>query len=214
VRPQRPLEHLKRHALAVLFVLLAFGITLALQAVTSRAFYILFVPAVMCAAWFGGLAAGLTASVATVVLTVAFLLPTGTIVDQLAWVAVAAAVAIATSTLVARRRVAEARLSSLLAQEQVRRGEAESQNEQKSAFLAQVAHELRQPLGAVTTAAALLEAATVSPATRDRALGVITRQTEHLRRLVDDLLDLSRMTRHELQLRKANSICCLMTGSG
>jgi histidine kinase/DNA gyrase B/HSP90-like ATPase len=51
--------------LAVLFVVLAFGLTLALQAVTSRAYYILFVPAVMFAAWFGGLGAGLTASVAT-----------------------------------------------------------------------------------------------------------------------------------------------------
>ena len=78
----------------------------------------------------------------------------------------------------------------------------------RRAFLAQVAHELRQPLGAITTAAGLLAPATVSPATRDRALGVITRQTEHLRRLVDDLLDLSRMTRHELQLRRVNIDVC------
>ena len=97
-------DRLKHHALAILFVLLAFGLTLALQAVTSRAYYILFVPAVMCAAWYGGLTAGLTASVGTVVLTVAFLLPNGTLVDQLLWVVVAAVVAVATSTLVARRR--------------------------------------------------------------------------------------------------------------
>ena len=206
------MERLKHHALAVLFVLLAFGLTLAMQAVASRAYYILFVPAVMFAAWFGGLAVGLTASVATVVLTIAFLLPAGTLVDQLAWVVVAAAVAVTTSTLVARRRVAEARLATLLAQEQARRGEAESESTRKSAFLAQVAHELRQPLGAITSAAGLLDPATVSPATRDRALGVITRQTEHLRRLVDDLLDLSRMTRHELQLRKLNMDICDVVG--
>ena len=48
-------KHLKHHALAVLFVLLALVLTLALQAVASRAYYILFVPAVMLAAWFGGL---------------------------------------------------------------------------------------------------------------------------------------------------------------
>src|SRR5919106_2592198 len=132
MRLQRILGRLKHHALAVLFVLLAFGLTLTLQAVASRAYYVLFVPAVMFAAWFGGLAAGLTASVATVVLTVAFLLPTGTIVDQLAWVVVAAAVAVATSTLVGRRRAAEGRLATLLAQEQVRRGEAESESKQKS----------------------------------------------------------------------------------
>jgi signal transduction histidine kinase len=208
MRRQRIVGRLKHHALAVLFVLLAFGLTLALQAVASRAYYILFVPAVMFAAWFGGLAAGLTASVATVVLTVTFLLPTGTLVDQLAWVVVAAAVAVATSTLVARRRVAETRLATSLAQEQVRRGEAESESKRKSAFLAQVAHELRQPLSAITTAAGLLDPANVSAATKDRALGVITRQTEHLRRLVDDLLDLSRMSRDELQLRKVNMDIC------
>ena len=208
MRLQRNLGRLKHHALAVLFVLLAFGLTLALQAVASRAYYVLFVPAVMFAAWFGGLAAGLMASVATVVLTVVFLLPTGTIVDQLAWVVVAAAVAVATSTLVARRRAAEGRLATLLAQEQQRRGEAESESKQKSAFLAQVAHELRQPLGAITTAARLIDPANTSPAMKDRALGVITRQTEHLRRLVDDLLDLSRMTRHDLRLRTVNMDIC------
>ena len=56
MRPPHVVERLKHHALAVLFVLLAFGLTLALQAVTSRAYYILFVPAVMFAAWYGGLA--------------------------------------------------------------------------------------------------------------------------------------------------------------
>jgi signal transduction histidine kinase len=96
----------------------------------------------------------------------------------------------------------------LLAQEQVRRGAAESESKEKSAFLAQVAHELRQPLAAITTAAGLLDPKTVSPATKDRAVGVITRQTEHLRRLVDDLLDLSRMTRDELHLRKVNMDIC------
>ena len=202
------MERLKHHALAVLFVLLAFGLTLALQALASRAYYILFVPAVMFAAWFGGLAAGLTASVATVVLTVTFLLPTGTLVDQLAWVFVAAAVAVATSTLVARRRAAEAGLARLLAQEQAQREAAESESKKKTAFLAQVAHELRQPLGAITTAARLLDPANVSPATKDRAFGVITRQTEHLRRLVDDLLDLSRMTRDELHLHKVDMDVC------
>ena len=204
----RAVQRLKHHALAVLFVLLALVLTLALQAVASRAYYILFVPAVMFAAWFGGLGAGLTASAVTIVVTIVFLLPNGTLVDQLVWVGVAGAVSVGTSTLVARRRDAEAHLATLLAQEQARRGEAESESERKSAFLAQVAHELRQPLGAMTTAAGLLDPATVSDATRERARGVITRQTEHLRRLVDDLLDLSRITRQELQLRKVNVDIC------
>lgn len=134
---------------------------------------------------------------------VSFLLPAGSLVDQLAWVAVAAAVTIGTSTLVARRRTAEDRLAALLAEAQTRRGEAESRNEQKTALLAQVAHELRQPLSAMTTAARLLDDGDVAPDAKARAAGVIARQTEHLRRLIDDLFDLSRMTRNELRVRKA-----------
>lgn len=108
----------------------------------------------------------------------------------------------------ARRRNAEEQLAALLAAEQVRRGEAESQSQQKTALPAQVAHELRQPLTAITTAARLLEAFDVPERTRERALGVIVRQTDHLKLLIDDLLDLSRMARRELQLRKTHLDLC------
>jgi hypothetical protein len=82
--PQTVLRQLKHHALAVLFVLIALGATLGIQAVAGQAYYILFVPAVMFATWFGGLPAGLTASLATVSVAVSFLLPAGSLVDQLA----------------------------------------------------------------------------------------------------------------------------------
>jgi signal transduction histidine kinase len=109
---------------------------------------------------------------------------------------------------VARRRTAEDRLAALLAEAQTRRGEAESRNEQKTALLAQVAHELRQPLSAITTAARLLDDGDAAPDAKARAAGVIARQTEHLRRLIDDLFDLSRMTRNELRVRKASIDLC------
>lgn len=72
----------------------------------------------------------------------------------------------------------------------------------KDEFLAMLAHELRNPLTAVVSASHLLEdAATEDPQAR-RALTVIRRQTAHLARLVDDLLDVSRITRGKVELQR------------
>jgi len=202
-----PRASLARHALAVLFVAVAFGLTLLMRSVTPRFHFILFVPAVMFAAWFGGRAAGLTASAFTVVLAAAFLLPPGAVIEELAWLIVAAIVVVGTSTLTAAHRRAEARLADLLSKESARRRDAESLSQLKSDVLAQIAHELRQPLAAITSAAQVLEKAPTITS-RDRGLGVITRQTEHLRRLVDDLLDASKLQRRELKLQTADVDLC------
>ncbi|MFY0526837.1 response regulator [Archangium gephyra] len=73
----------------------------------------------------------------------------------------------------------------------------------KDLFLAMLAHELRNPLAAITTAVSILERrATVDP--KDgRMVSIIQRQTNHLARLVDDLLDVSRLTRGKVELRQA-----------
>jgi signal transduction histidine kinase/ActR/RegA family two-component response regulator len=72
----------------------------------------------------------------------------------------------------------------------------------KDEFLATLGHELRNPLAAVATAAQLIEARREDPAAVGRAGAVVTRQTRHLARLVDDLLDVSRITRGKIQLRR------------
>ncbi|HET8541848.1 MAG TPA: ATP-binding protein [Anaeromyxobacter sp.] len=69
----------------------------------------------------------------------------------------------------------------------------------KDEFLATLAHELRNPLAAVASAGRLLEGHD-GPGARHAA--VIGRQVGHLRRLVDDLLDLSRITLDRIQLRR------------
>jgi signal transduction histidine kinase len=170
-------RHVRHHALAVLFVLLAFAATVGLQAIAGRSYFILYISAVIFATWFGGLSAGLTASVAAVLLSVLFQLPEGAPVAEFEWIIVLAVVTIATSTLVARRRRAEERLATLLAQEQARRGEAESLSAQKTHLLAQVAHELRQPLGAIVTATRLATEPDTTAAAKDRAMSVITQQS-------------------------------------
>ena len=192
--------------LALVFVTSAFALTLAVRHVAARAYFILFVPAVMLSTWFGGRTSGLLASALTVVATV-FLLPPAELADQFAWLIVAGVVTLGTSILTDARRRAEAQLTARVDEERLRRQDAESVSQLKTDVLVQVAHELRQPLSAISTAARLLDT-TAPAAARQRALAVIGRQTDHLRLLVEDLLDLSRMSRQQLQLRTSRIDLC------
>src|SRR4030095_2472207 len=82
-----------------------------------------------------------------------------------------------------------------------RRIEALQERErQMNEFLAMLGHELRNPLGAISNAISLLRA---KPAgARTELQSVIDRQSAHLSRIVDDLLDVSRITRGKIVLKK------------
>jgi signal transduction histidine kinase len=82
----------------------------------------------------------------------------------------------------------------------VAREQAESGSRAKDEFLAVLGHELRNPLSPILTALELMKLRGDGHVTREHA--VIERQTRHLIRLVDDLLDVSRVTRGVLELRK------------
>ena len=72
----------------------------------------------------------------------------------------------------------------------------------KDEFLATLAHELRNPLGPIRTALALLcKLNPVVPAVQDNARRTIARHTDHLVRLVDDLLDVSRISQGKISLQ-------------
>ena len=73
----------------------------------------------------------------------------------------------------------------------------------KDLFLAMLAHELRNPLAAIGTAAGILERQAPQDPREVRMISIIQRQTNHLARLVDDLLDVSRITRGKVELRRA-----------
>jgi len=72
----------------------------------------------------------------------------------------------------------------------------------KDEFLATLAHELRNPLAPICNAVELIQAAPENPPAMQAACSVLQRQLAHLVRLIDDLLEISRITRGKLQLRK------------
>jgi signal transduction histidine kinase len=80
--------------------------------------------------------------------------------------------------------------------------ELKGANRRKDEFLAMLAHELRNPLAPIATAAALLKLGALDEARIRKTSEVITRQVEHMTELVDDLLDVSRVTRGLVTLQE------------
>jgi signal transduction histidine kinase/ActR/RegA family two-component response regulator len=79
-------------------------------------------------------------------------------------------------------------------------GDLERANRAKDEFMAMLGHELRNPLAPIVTALKLIQMKPEGDATKE--LTVIDRQVAHLTRLIDDLLDVSRITRGTVELKK------------
>jgi len=75
-------------------------------------------------------------------------------------------------------------------------------DQRKDVFLATLSHELRNPLAPIRNAARLLESPGLSHAELERSRLIIARQVRHMASLLDDLLDVSRITRGMLTLKK------------
>jgi signal transduction histidine kinase len=76
------------------------------------------------------------------------------------------------------------------------------ENHRKDEFLAMLAHELRNPLAPIVTGARLLEMSAHDEGKVRHAARIITRQAAHMTELVDDLLDVSRVTRGLIELEQ------------
>ena len=114
--------------------------------------------------------------------------------------AVQAAIAIDNARLYDMAQRAASEREGLLASERAARAEAERHNKMKDEFLAMLAHELRNPLAPITSAAQLLRLPEVNEGLRLKASNIISRQVRHMTELVDDLLDVSRVTRGLVKL--------------
>jgi two-component system CheB/CheR fusion protein len=82
------------------------------------------------------------------------------------------------------------------------RGEAERASQAKDQFLATLSHELRNPLGVLATAVNVLDQSAASDESTERPRVLIRRQIEHLARLLQDLLDVARITTGQIQLEQ------------
>jgi signal transduction histidine kinase/CheY-like chemotaxis protein len=71
----------------------------------------------------------------------------------------------------------------------------------KDEFLATLAHELRNPLAPISSGCSVLSQSP-SPETLQRTVGIMQRQVRHMVRLIDDLLDVSRITMGKLELKR------------
>ena len=99
------------------------------------------------------------------------------------------------------RRQAERELEQLIDAEKRLRHEAERANRAKDEFLAVVSHELRSPLNALRGWSFLLgNSNPVDPTLLERAVQAIKRNVDHQARLIDDLLDTSRIMSGKLNL--------------
>jgi two-component system CheB/CheR fusion protein len=86
-----------------------------------------------------------------------------------------------------------------------KRAEAKSQEAvtRRDQFLAMLSHELRNPLGAIVTATNLLKNEGDHADSRERLLEMLERQSQQMARLLDDLLEASRVTQNKIELRKS-----------
>lgn len=92
-------------------------------------------------------------------------------------------------------------LRALLAREHAARAEAERANFVKDEFLAMLGHELRNPLSPILAALQLLRRGG-GPEIFEKGLAILDRQARHLTRLVDDLLDVARITQGKVHLER------------
>ena len=94
----------------------------------------------------------------------------------------------------------ESRLRELVVRERDARDEAQAANRAKDEFLATLSHELRTPLNAMLGWLSMFRSGKLTPDRRDNALEIIERNAHTQARLIEDLLDVSRITTGKVRL--------------
>lgn len=102
----------------------------------------------------------------------------------------------------ALRQQLEEALRDALTRERDARAEAEQANRVKDDFLAVLSHELRTPLNAILGWTQIMKSGEHDPSTIGRGLDVIARNADLQRRLIDDLLDMSRIMRGQMEIAR------------
>lgn len=95
-----------------------------------------------------------------------------------------------------------ARADAARGEAEAARADAEEANRSKDRFLAMLGHELRNPLGPVRNGVYALRHLVAGSPRTDKILAMMDRQVEHIVRMVDDLLDVSRISRGKITLQR------------
>jgi signal transduction histidine kinase/ActR/RegA family two-component response regulator len=195
-----------RYGAAIAVVLLIGGIRGVLAPLLgTQAPLLPFVLGIFAAAYLGGRGPALLASVLTPVLATIFFTgwpADGPPTQWIAHVVFFLLIAVLASALMhelQKRSLAEREALAVAADHANALREAD---ERKDEFLAMLAHELRNPLAPIRNVAYVLSKGGADPATVRRSGRMIERQARHLTHLVDDLLDVARITRGAVSLRR------------
>ncbi len=211
---------LTRYGFAALAVLFALLVRLALDPLLeNRLPFLLFSLVVVAVAWHGGFGPSCLALVASILACAYFFLsPRHSLIESLAghpvqcggFLALGLVIALFSERLRIARRRAEGqareamRQRDELQQEVLRRKHLEDElreaDRRKDEFLAMLGHELRNPLAPIKNAVEILRMLGAGDARAQRAREMIDRQVRHMARLVDDLLDVSRITTGKIKL--------------
>ncbi|HEY9282193.1 MAG TPA: HAMP domain-containing sensor histidine kinase [Pyrinomonadaceae bacterium] len=188
----------RRYGVALTSFALAYAVTRLLWPIKEEGVFILFLAAVMLGAWYGGAGPGALAAVLSACAANFTFLPP---IHSLAVVNLSTALRIAEFLLVSALVIAlnAARLKAQRRAEAAH-AEAEAANRMKDDFLAMVSHDLRAPLSAILGWTRIMVAGDHDPATCARAVAVIERNASAQRQLIDDLMDVARITSGTLRV--------------
>ena len=207
----RPQDRRVRYAVAIVFMFAGGSLTLLLvRHLDPYIAYLALYPVVILAALYGGRGPGLLAALVLAIgVDVLWPDPLQSVGggEASAWLARTLFVASSVCMVLVVNAMQTARAATVRAELEVtaqkRAEEAlKASNQAKDEFLAMLGHELRNPLGAIASATSLLGATGAAGHTADRARAVIVRQVQLLSRLVDDLLDVSRVTSGKIALER------------
>src|SRR5262245_7406680 len=195
-----------RYGVALISVAIAFIARFELESsLGDVAPLLVFTLAVMVAAWYGGLKPGFLATgVSAIIGDYFFIEPLYSFriysVEERIEVALFLCIGILISILSQARISSEMKRQQLLVSEQEARRTAEAANRLKDEFLATVSHELRSPLSAILGWVSIIRKCKLDEAKTDQALETIERNAKIQSRLIEDLLDVSRIISGKLQI--------------
>ena len=195
-----------RYSIAVVAFAIVGGARWALIPVWGTAFpFITYYPAIMVSAWYGGLWPGLLTTALGGSATIFFLLPpVGSFYIRSSGEIIGLAVyllnGVMISSVIEALHRARGRRDEALERQLEARAEAEAANRAKDEFLATLSHELRTPLTAILGWVHTLRTRQLPPERAAHALEIIHRNTLKQAKLIDDLLDVSRIEAGKLEL--------------